>query len=425
MKKVSLLLIAALLAACAPQGIQVPQSPVLKFLEPKSGLVAYIGSDGNVYLTDQAAASTTQLTKDVTPETQSAIVYQLPTWSQDGELLAFIRLEQTSSNTLTADVYVADINDETARSVFSSETEYPFYLYWSPDGQTVAALTTTASQQNIALQNIPVDGSEPHILETGSPLYWSWSPDGSMMLVHKNGGNPNAFNQLSFLKLDDDVTEFVMDVPPASFQAPAWSPDGAHILLTTLSPADKPQLVLADSTGGIQKTIAEFEVNTVFAWASDSKQFAYINGTETLESGSIGPLHVGSIENDEDIVVDEQVIAFFWAPDAIEVAYLIPFVSEVEGSSTPLVYLELNILDIASKESRKVATFQPTESFLAMMPYIDQYHQSMTIWSPDSNNLVISFVDQNGVSGIAIIPSSGVTEPRLLVNGTYAAWSWK
>ncbi|HNO93043.1 MAG TPA: hypothetical protein PKJ84_02660, partial [Anaerolineales bacterium] len=89
------------------------------------------------------------------------------------------------------------------------------------------------------------------------------------------------------------------------------------------------------------------------------------------------------------------------------------------------VYLDLYILDIASKESRKIATFQPTEGFLSMLPYIDQYHQSTTIWSPDSNNIVISFIDPNGNSGIAIIPSSGVTEPRLLVDGLYASWSWK
>ncbi|MFN8433208.1 MAG: hypothetical protein U0V18_04280 [Anaerolineales bacterium] len=425
MKKVFLLLLALILAACAPQGVQVPQSPVLKFLEKKSGQIAYIGIDGNIYLTDQAATSTTQLTKDVTPETQGTIAYQLPTWSKTGDQVAFIRLEQTGANALTADILVANVDDETAHSVYSSQSEYPFYLYWAPDGKTLTALTTTATQGSMALQSIPLDGSEPRIIDTGSPFYWSWAPDGKTMLVHKNGGNPNAFNQLSFLKLDDPVSEFVMDVLPASFQAPAWSPDGTHILLTTLSAADKSQLVLADSTGEIQKTISEFDINTTFAWASDSKQFAYIKGTEQLTSGTIGSLHVGSVDNDEDIVVDEPIIAFFWSPDAIEVAYFIPTVTQAEGTTDPLVYLDLYILDIASKESRKIATFQPTEGFLSMLPYMDQYHQSTTIWSPDSNNIVISFIDPNGNSGIAIIPSSGVTEPRLLVDGLYASWSWK
>lgn len=99
--------------------------------------------------------------------------------------------------------------------------------------------------------------------------------------------------------------------------------------------------------------------------------------------------------------------------------------TQVEGSTEPVVYLELHILDIASKETRKIATFQPTQGFLSMLPYMDQYHQSTTIWSPDSNNIVVSFIDTSGNSGIAIIPPSGVTEPRILVDGTYASWSWK
>ena len=425
MKKLSLLLLAVFLMACAPQGVQVPQSPVLKFLEKKSGLIAYIGNDGNVYLTDQAATRTTQLTKDVTSETQSSIAYQLPTWSRTGDQVAFIRLEQAATGALTADILVANVEDETAHSIYTSQTEYPFYLYWAPNGKTLAALTTTTTQGNMALQNIPLDGGEARVIDTGSPFYWSWAPDGKTLLVHKNGGNPNAFDQLSFLKLGDDVNEFVMDVPPASFQAPAWSPDGAHILLTTLSAKDKPQLVLADSTGEIQKTISEFDINTTFAWASDSQQFAYIKGIEQLTSGTIGSLHVGSVDNEEDIVIDESIIAFFWSPDAIEIAYFVPAVTQVEGSTEPVVYLELHILDIASKETRKVATFQPTQGFLSMLPYIDQYHQSTTIWAPDNNNIVVSFIDTNGNSSIAIIPSSGITEPRTLVGGTYASWSWK
>ena len=75
------------------------------------------------------------------------------------------------------------------------------------------------------------------------------------MIVHKNGGNPNVPNQLSFLKLGDEVSEFVMPDSPASFQAPAWSPDGAHILLTDISNNGKQEILLTGSTGAIEKTV--------------------------------------------------------------------------------------------------------------------------------------------------------------------------
>ena len=63
-KSVALLLIALLLSACLPQNMQVPQSPLLPFLERKSGLIAYIGTDWNIYSADQAGKNITAYTAD-------------------------------------------------------------------------------------------------------------------------------------------------------------------------------------------------------------------------------------------------------------------------------------------------------------------------------------------------------------------------
>ena len=107
------------------------------------------------------------------------------------------------------------------------------------------------------------------------------------------------------------------------------------------------------------------------------------------------------------------------------IAYLVPSAYTPEDSTEEIFYFELYILDIASGESRMVASFEPTDEFFTLIPYMDQYHQSMTIWSPDSNNLVISFITSDGYPAIAVIPASGITEPRFLVEGVFAAWSWK
>lgn len=424
MKKLTILLLAFLIAACG--SVQVPQSPALKFLEKKSGLIAYIGNDGNVYITDQAASSTTPLTDDITEETQNRILYQLPTWSLDGSQVAFIRLEQTGSSDLTASLIVANVDDDTVKNVYTSESELPFYLYWSPDNRSIGVLSSTSQQRTLLLQSIPSDGGERQVLDTGSPFYWSWSPDGSAMIIHKNGTAQNPLNKISFLKFGDELIEYVTDSAPASFQAPAWSPDGAFILLTTLSEDGKQQIALADSTGSVQRIIAEFDLNTAFAWAADSEQFAYIVGEEVVQTGALGALHVANVNNDEEIVIDEQVIGFFWSPDSAELAYIVPFIAASEDSSQQVLYFEMKILDIASGESRTIATYQPTEAFANLIPYFDQYHQSLTIWSPDSNNLVISFViPQSSASVIAIVPTSGVTEPRFLAEGSLGIWSWK
>jgi len=426
MKKFVPFLLLLLLAACAPNGVQVPQSPILKLLERKSGLIAYIGIDGNIYLTDQAASFTTPLTNDVTAETKNRIAYRLPTWSQDGSHVAFIRLEQIDSDSLTAELFVANAEDESVTSVFSSETELPFYLNWSPDNENIGVLSTTAAQQTMLLQSIPVNGGERRILDTGTPFYWSWAPDGKTMIIHKNGATQGGVSQLSFLRIDSEVAEFVMKETPAAFQAPAWSPDGNFILLTTLSEDGAAQnLVLTDSTGKVEKSLAEIDLNTSFSWSPDSEQFAYIAGAEQIQNGAIGSLHIGGIDGGEEVVVEKDIAGFFWSPNGGEIAYLVPFGATPENSTQQVLYFELNVLDIASGESHTVATYQPTQEFLSLIPYIDQYQQSTTIWSPDGNNLVISFLTPSGSPAIAIVPASGVTEPRLLVEGSFASWSWK
>lgn len=424
MKKIMLLILSAVLAACAPGDFSIPQSPALRILERKSGLIAFIGSDGNIYVTDQGGTNTTALTEDVTGEGNSGIAYDLPTWSQDGGKLAFIRLEQTGANELSSELMVANLDDDSVKSVYSSGTEYPFYLNWSPDNESVGILTTTITQGLIAMQNVPVNGDGQQIVDTGAPFYWSWAPDGNTMIVHKNSISTDVPNQLAFLRLDPEITEYAVDDVPASFQAPAWSPDGSFILLTTVTD-DAQQIVLADSQGVVQKSIAEFDFNASFAWAADSEQFAYILGTRQLQNGVIGSLHIGDIHGREEIIVDESVIGFFWSPDGKEIAYFLPITVTPEDSTEELFYLEMHILDIASGESRLIASFQPTEEFFSMIPYIDQYHQSVTIWSPDSNNLVLSFMTSDGLSAIAIVPASGVTEPRFLAEGVFATWSWR
>src|SRR5688572_33199890 len=97
MKKILPLIVSALLiASCLPGDRQVPQSPLLSTLERKSGLISYIGADGNMYVSDQAGGNLKQLTEDaIIPENQGdpLLYYQFPTWSRDGSQLAFMGLK--------------------------------------------------------------------------------------------------------------------------------------------------------------------------------------------------------------------------------------------------------------------------------------------------------------------------------------------
>lgn len=429
MKKIlPTILFALALSACVPQGVQVPQSPLLPLLERKSGLIAYVGLDGNVYITDQSGRSPDAITGDAAiPEgAGDFLFYQYPTWSLDGSQLAFVGARGNGQSQTSAKMFVHNVDEETTTEVFSSETEFPFYLYWSPDHENVTFLTTSANGASLILQSAAANGGGRVVLDSGSPFYWSWAPDGKTMIVHAGNETSAAPERLAFLEVNAEVIEYGMDATPASFQAPAWSPDGSRILLTRASAEEGKEIALVNSAGEFERTISKFDVNAAFAWSPDGELVAHIEGDEPISAGALGDLHVTDLAASEDFFQDENVFAFFWSPDSRKIAYFKPFlVAPEEAPDDPRLILELHMLDTVSGESKVLFSFRPTSQFSAVLPYFDQYHQSATIWSPDSNNLVLSFVDQEGNPGIAVVAASGQLEPRIISQGFIAFWSWR
>src|SRR5215216_2135454 len=126
---------ALLLASCLPKDMQIPQSPLLSTLERKSGMIAYLGTDGNMYIIDQGGGHLKKLTEDaVIPESQTSpfLYYQNPTWSPDGSQLAFMSIKAEGGQTLSK-VIVANLDDDSVNEIYKSESEHPIYLNWSPD----------------------------------------------------------------------------------------------------------------------------------------------------------------------------------------------------------------------------------------------------------------------------------------------------
>jgi Tol biopolymer transport system component len=438
MKKLLVFALSALLlASCLPKDMQIPQSPLLSTLERKSGLIAYLGSDGNMYVSDQGGGHLKQLTKDaVLPQNQGdpLFYYQYPTWSRDGNQLAFIGLKSDGPQT-ESKLLIANMDDDSVNEIYKSESEHPIYLNWSPDNENLSFISTNVSGQNIILQSIPAQGGNRTILDTGSPYYWSWAPDGKVLIAHAGGTAASAPEHIAFLDVNSStVTEQGLDSTPASFQAPAWSPDGTHIALARLSDKEN-QIVVTDAAGENPKKMGTFANKTAFAWSSDSTHLAYIDGDQLLDAGTYGPLHVVDLETSKEMVEDGNIVAFFWSPSGKEIAYFVLMQANSDssgsgsssgsGQTTPQFVLQLHVLDTTTGETRKLFTYRPTQQFLSVIPYFDQYHQSATIWSPDNNNLVLSFLDNSGNPGIAVVAASGKLQPRLLAPGYLAFWSWK
>ncbi len=439
-KLISFLVTALFLSSCLPQNMQVPQSPLLPFLERKSGLIAYIGGDGNIYTMDQAGGHKIAYTTDaVLPKntTDPFHYYVYPTLSSDGNSLGFVGLTGAQGTVNSSDVYIATV-EGSAKKIYSTKTEHPFFLYWSPDNTNLTFLSSSSDGQSMILQSISSSSKDRTVIDTGSPYYWSWAPDGKTMIVHSGSAQSAAPDHLAFLKVGSDITEDSVNSTPAAFQSPAWSPDGTHILMTRLNDQTKKnEIIVTDAQGKYQKTIGTFDLNTAFAWSDQGDKVAYIEGKKAIASGTLGALHVVDLATSKELFKDDSndVLGFFWSPNGEKLAYFVPELLQNSSSSSSggtdssgqaqqqQLALQLNVLDVKSGKSKQLFTFAPTEQFAAMLPYFDQYSQSTTIWSPDNNNLVLSFIASDGTPGIAVVAASGQLQPRILTPGYLAFWS--
>ncbi len=418
------------------------QSPMMANLERKSGLIVYVGADGNIYTMDQAGGKQKQITDDArygTADDPSVVVYQTPAWSFDGSQLAFVGVSGTlgSLEIETASLFTVSLDNFELVETFKSDQFFPFYMSWSPTNDQIGFLTNSNFGQGMALYSVPSQGGEAIMLDAGRPYYWSWSPDGQRILAHAGGLNTATVERMSFLNVADaTVEERVLSFTPSNFQTPAWTADGEHVLVAVEVQGDK-SLVMLDKNGHLQQTLATFEGDIAFTLAPDGSKVAWISGTNLQPGFLMGQLTIMDFENNNQIIVtgEENVMAFFWSPDSEQLAYF-PFqvinvaLPEESGQSesVPVGTVKARVMDFGGKnvESREVTyPFTPTREFLNMLQLFTQFQKSATIWSPDSQNLVLSAQLPQGAPVIWVVRSSGRLEPRYLVNGVLAFWSWE
>jgi TolB protein len=437
------ILLSLIVIGCLPEGVRVPQSPLLRSLERKAGLITYVGVDGNIYTMDQGGGRQQAITNDAKiPDTPTGEfrLYQFPIWSPDSRRIAFIGVRGAQNTPGTASVFTAVPDGSDRQEIFTSHEWVPFYLYWSPDGKRLSFLASVVTTGNTILQTVPVEGGEAQVVDAGQPYYWAWSPDSRRMIIHAGGDAlaPSA-ERLAFLTLDGEIVEEGLSLRPARFQAPAWSPDGRWVLLAARAAEGQGTLLVTDHQGTVEKELATFQGAVAFGWSPDGKKIAYIAG-EDQQPGVIGPLTVMDVENPTAVKTaqEDKIAAFFWSPDSRKVAYFVPSVvsptpepDQAEKSAPSgqpqqvTVLLTLHVLDVQRGRDRRIATFQPTSQFLGILPYFDQYQRSATIWSPDSRNLVLPAYASDGKPGIWVVPASGALEMRYLADGLLAFWSWR
>ncbi len=437
-----------LIAGCLP--VRISFSPRTPTPNPTStpnpaptsassaGLIAYLGIDGNIFTIDpqnanrQAVTNDAQLGSGAGGEIRS---YQAPTWSPDGHRLAYVQVNSKGGQTESAHLLISDPDGSQQVNAFESERELPFYLYWSPDSQKLSFLAGGGLASDLILRVVPDRGGEAQELDHGSPYYWAWGPDSQDIFIHTGGAaKDSAEARLAFLGLDSQTAGQKLDLHPTTFQAPDWSSNGEELLLAAEIEDGSPALMLTNRRGEVEKELAKFDGAIAFGWSPDGKQIAFLTNRDSGFHQFYNTISILDPDLPESINAhqEEIILAFFWSPDSRRVAYFVPVIVPTGEQSVSFpsqarseFKLGLRVLDVSSGEIQEVAVFKPTDDFLGIIPFFDQYQHSATLWSPDSKNLVIPVINPQNDPGIYVVDALQVSPMRMLTNGLLAFWSAK
>ena len=399
---------------------------------PSINRIAFINLEGQVSTVDPTGNNLRVLT-------DLDSYFQFPAWSPDGTALAAIGGERAKAGLfLLSD----QAKPRPTTPLFIDPQQPPFYLYWSPDSRWISFIAND-SAGGIGLHLASVADKKSHRVTSGQPFFWDWTPDSQHLLIHTGGNGPQA--RLAFI---DQAGQTTRALPrPALFQAPGVAPSGQRWAYATFSPANSERLVVADSTGEVAE--APYQGALILSWSPRHDRLAFISPSEAIQQ-FYGPLRLLDLTTGQvEVLAQEMILAFFWAPDGNKIAYLrlsdtysqevgldeadsdspvhtngrSPALSPTSQLSEHLV-LQAWVVNVATGRQRRLISFEPPSLFVnQFMPFFDQYALSHRLWSPDSQALLLPIVSHRRLH-LTVVPIDG-SPVHSVAEGVIGFWSWQ
>ena len=228
---------------------------------PDGSTLAYVYRGTNfadIFVTDDQGQSQTRLTNSQSTILDNNDWNLRPTFSPDGQLIAFVSDRNSALPTLWL-MNAADGSGRRALTAPGLQQDDVDALAWSPDGSQLAVtLFNEPGPTQIALVPMtaaatPGNRQLSHVLTSLPPgaLDPSWAPDGSWLAVAAHDGNASDIYAVE--PDGTSVTKLTNDGPLA--RSPVWSPDGQHIAFLSNKTGDFEVYeidVTADPTGALR-----------------------------------------------------------------------------------------------------------------------------------------------------------------------------
>lgn len=145
-----------------------------------------------------------------------------PAWSPDGNRIAF-----TSTRSGNPDIYVYNLRDNTLLQLTSNRFREK-YPAWSPTGNQIAYVRESVYGQIWVMSDNGANQQRFSLSGEVHDLWPAWSPDGSLILYSQM--KPNELPKLFALKYEDRFTTRVSRIPPPG------QPDAGPVVQVSISP---------------------------------------------------------------------------------------------------------------------------------------------------------------------------------------------
>jgi Serine/threonine protein kinase len=198
-----------------------------------AALLAVIGLSGGILWFVRPAPKTPEPRLTVTPLTASPGFEGEPSFSPDGNQVAFVRYEANRNN---SHIYVKLIGTGGSPLRLTTDPASDYSPVWSPDGRYIAFLRRLSREKNAVLLIPALGGPERKIAEVFREefrtaiffcTHLTWSPDGNSLVI-SDRASPKEPAGLFLLAIDTGEKRRLTS-PPSQVRGdrcPAFSPDG-------------------------------------------------------------------------------------------------------------------------------------------------------------------------------------------------------
>jgi len=268
-------------------------------------------------------------------KTQGAYADLCPSWSPDGEKVAFVRVKlEVGMDPFgnEAGIYIINFSGGEPNLLTSLSGKYILSSVWSPDGKMIAYLTAErGSRSNPTMNVINVSTGESRVIGKVPAAHvnieLAWSPDSKRIAFNGKG--------IHVMNIEDgsikDIETNLVDVGIWHLD---WSPDGEQFVFSGMKggkdefwfledflPLEKLQLENEKKELLIRKALANTDIEPLGSASPDGR---YISFVDWNSGGNLGILNLETKErrlltNFKD--TNEQAYYSSWSPDGKQIAY--------------------------------------------------------------------------------------------------------